>query len=78
MKKPWVSSKICEKKNVAYVIYYACEDACKKLANVKSVTCEMFLRGRWDAPARTPCVYRVIVPVRWGTGGDGTSIKASL
>ena len=32
------------------------------------------LGGRGGAcsqlPTRTPCVYRVIVPVRWGEGGD--------
>ena len=41
-------------------------DACVKFANVKSVTWEMFARGRWNAPTRTPCVSRVIAPVRWG------------
>ena len=51
-----------------YVIDYVCEDACVKFANVKSVTWEIFARGRWDALTRTPSVYRVIVPVRWGEG----------
>ena len=37
-----------------------------KFAKVKSVTWEMSARGRWDAPTRKPCAYRVLVPVRWG------------
>ena len=53
------------------IINYACEDACVKFANVKSTTWEVFAGGRWDAPTRTPCVHQVIVPVRWGRGGEG-------
>ena len=38
------------KKIDEYVIDYTCKDACVKFANVKSVTREMFARGRWTLP----------------------------
>ena len=45
------------------VFDYALEDACVKVANVKSVK-KCSPGRRPQAPTRTPCVYRFIVPVR--------------
>ena len=47
-----------------YVIDYACEGACVKVANVMSVK-KCLPGGCSQAPTRTPCVYRFIVPIRW-------------
>ena len=74
MKNTWRSSEICEKNE--YVIDYACEDGCVKVANVKTA------KTRWlkvrqgvfpsEWPTRAHCVYQFIVSVRWG---EGTSIN---
>ena len=72
MKNKPERSRRSVRKTDEYVIYYTCECTGVKFANVKSVTWETFTTGRWDAPTRTPCVYRVIVPVR---RGEGTSNK---
>ena len=42
------------RKNYEYDIDYACEDACVKFENVKSVTREMVVRGRWNTPQKHP------------------------
>ena len=46
-----------------YITDYACEDGCVKVANMKSVK-KCSPGGLSQAPTRTPCVYRFIVPVR--------------
>ena len=60
-----------------YVIFYTCEDASVNFSNGKSVTWEMFARGRWDAPTRTSCVYRVIL-CRSGEGRGRLTIVCGV
>ena len=60
-----------------YVINYACEDACVKIENVKSVKkCSPGAGGGGgggclQVPTEAPCMYRVILPIRWGEGRGG-------
>ena len=58
------------KKIDEYVIDYACKDGCVKVVNVKSAKTRWLNVRQGDAPklvpTRTHCMYRFIVPVRWG------------